>query len=134
MTTQAMPTRNVAMSWPFLINAAFAAVTGVAAVAAPGAIGQLTAIPGWLLVPLGVGLLLFAADLLYLVATGRMSRGWSALISLMDFAWVGGTLLVLGVFAHALTAAGALVLGLTGLVVMGFALTQSYLWLVRARG
>jgi hypothetical protein len=106
-----------------LANAAFSTVTGLAVLvfARPLAV-TLGVDPAWLLPALGVGLLLFALDL---VRTARRPTPRYALwISALDFAWVLGSALLLAVAPHELTTVGRWVVAAVALFVASFGVAQ----------
>jgi len=103
-------------------NALFSAFSGLLLLLLPDTLAQLLGISAPFLLPaLGLGLLLFAADLLHQIHRPRLAT-WRALYaSLSDFAWVLGSLLLLVFWPTAfapeglwLIAAVALLVGLFG--------------------
>jgi len=73
---------------------------------------------------LGVGLLLFAAELTYQSTCPRI-KGWRALLaSIADFLWVIGSIIILILSPQALTETGHRLIGAIALVVLTFGLTQ----------
>ncbi len=128
MGTTTEPVRRAAdrLTVALRLNAAFSAVTGLAAAVAGRTIASVFGIaPAWIVHGLGVGLLLFAATLL--VAARRPARALpteAAIISAADLGWVGGTVVVVAL--GWLSTSGAVVMGLLGLVVLDLAVIQ--LW------
>lgn len=106
------------------LNAAFSATTGIVGLAAPGRVARTLGVDAtWVIRALGVGLVLYAVDLL-VVATLRHRRlvplGRAA--SAADAAWVAGTGVV--VATGAVSTGGALVLVLLAIPVGALAAMQ----------
>lgn len=106
-------------------NAGFSACTGSLLAADPGLVGHLLGIDGRaLLRMLGVGLLLFAADLVHQATRPRISalRAWLA--SSGDLMWVGASVVLLAARSHWFSSAGSVVVALVAVAVLGFGLWQ----------
>ncbi len=112
------------------LNAAFSTLTGIASLAAASAIADLLGVgevlgfnTDWVIRATGLGLLGFAAFLVFLAGTDadRLHRE-SLSISLADFGWVLGTgvLLALGLVERG----GAILLGVVAVVVLDLGLMQ----------
>jgi hypothetical protein len=106
-------------------NAVFSLGSAAVLVAAPGGVSQLTGLgPALLLQIIGVGLALFAVDLLHQATRPRLLT-WRALYaSLADFSWVVGSVVLVIFFPALLTPLGiALVLAIAA-VVLSFGIWQ----------
>lgn len=107
------------------INSAVSAVAGLALLAAPAAVGGLLgAVPVWLCQAVGVGLLIFAADVLWVALRLPHSQRFVAWICAADIAWVAATPLVMQVFASELSVWGHLILVDAALLVAAFAFLE----------
>lgn len=107
------------------INAAFSTLTGAIALVAASPVADFLGVQQvWLIRLLGVALLGFAAAVLLTSrAQGRALDVGSQIISLNDFGWVLGTLVVLAL--GWLTTEGAVVMGLIGLLVLSLGIGQT---------
>ena len=105
-------------------NAAFSLACGaVAIVAADRLAGWIGADVGWVVRLMGVALVAYCPMLLAIAASRpERLRTFSVVVSIADFAWVAGTIVLL--VAGAVDPAGAWVLGITGLVVFVFGVEQ----------
>ncbi len=106
-------------------NAVFSAVTGVIALLFSGALSNLTGIqPAWMFVALGIGLLLYAADLAWVTSRPRLDPrfGWMAVI--LDLIWVVGSVILLLTDALAMTTAGNWLVAIIADIVLVFAVVQ----------
>lgn len=105
------------------INAAFSAVSAIVLVGASGGLSTLFggANP-WIFRGIGVGLLLFAADIAVSCRQPRISRGKALYFSVSDFGWVAGSALLLIVVPLPSTAIA--VVGVVGLVVLALGVAQ----------
>ncbi len=106
-----------------LTNAAFSTLSGLVLLVDAGMLSDLFggAHP-WIFRGIGIGLLLFAADLTVTSLRGRISRGKALYFSLGDFGWVASSAVLLTV-APLPAVAFAVVTGVA-LVVLGFGLAQ----------
>lgn len=121
-----MPTPNTAPLRSALIaNALFSLASAALLIIAPGLVGQWLGVDQPLLfVAIGIGLVLFAGDLLH-QATRRRMATWRALYaSAADGLWVIGSLLLVTLFSSLLSSTGvALVLAVAS-VVLAFGVWQ----------
>lgn len=101
-----------------LANAAFSVSCALLMILKPSLVGDLLGIQApWMLRGVGLGLGLFAADLIHQATRPRMAA-WRALYaSVADFLWVFGTFLWIVFFPETLSGAGlAIVLAVAGIV------------------
>ncbi|MGH1492381.1 MAG: hypothetical protein ACRBK7_23835 [Acidimicrobiales bacterium] len=106
-------------------NSAFSTLSGAIGVVAAGPAADFLGVEQvWIIRLLGVGLLGFAGAVFAVsrTSTSTLAR-WSQVISLNDFAWVAGTVLVL--LLGWLSTGGAITMGLIGLVVLELGLLQT---------
>jgi hypothetical protein len=137
MTTITAPTTSLSrttgaaarLRLVLLTNAGTSAAAGLAAVVAPGAVGDLLGIAhtGWVRA-VGAGLVLFALDIVLGVRSSRYLANTALITSVADLAWVVGTVAV--VAAGDLTTTGRVLAVVMGIGVLDFALLQ--LWFRRA--
>ena len=104
----------------------FSAACGVAFMVAPGVIARFLgeAVPIWLMLALGAGLLIFAAGLLCQVLRRPLSRGEALTTIVMDKAWVVGSILLLVLAPHWFSAAGQWLIGGVAAAVASIAAAQ----------
>jgi hypothetical protein len=109
----------------FMANALFSAASGLAFVLAGGHIASLAGLASGLPLQLvGIGLLPFAAFLVWLAERPELSSGQGRMVSAMDAQWVLGTFVLLVGWPDLLNATGqALALGIAA-VVSVFAIWQ----------
>ncbi len=106
------------------INAVFSTVTGAISLAAGGPVAEFLGVDQvWLIRLIGAGLLGFAALVLMVARSSeeQLDPG-SRVVSFNDFGWVLATIVVLAL--GWLTTAGAVVMGLIGLVVLELGIAQ----------
>jgi len=123
-----MATRNPSLLRRALAaNALFSTLTGAALLIAPGALSRLTGLgPVWLLAALGVGLLLFAADLYFFqVRPPAVPSGRIAVTIFLDLGWVVGSGVLLAVGFDGFTRAGRVVVALVAVAVLALAMLQA---------
>lgn len=111
------------------LNAAFSALTGAALIVLPGALSQMMfADPAdWAplaLRVLGVGLLIFALDLVLMATNRFVSRGEVMLIVAADIGWLLASAAVVLFDGHLLTEAGVIVVTGVAVFVAAFAAGQ----------
>ena len=119
-------------------NFLFSAASGIALLVAPGVISRFlgAAVPHWLMLALGAGLLVFAAGLLRQILRRPLKRGEALLTIVMDDGWVVASIALLVLAPHWFSAGGQWLIAGVALVVAGLAVAQ---WLGlrrlgRARG
>lgn len=111
------------------MNAAFSLLTGAALLIAAGQFAELlfaneAAWQSWTLRILGVGLILFGVDLIFLATDRFVTKAQVTLISFLDSGWVLGSAFLL-VFAGSLfTGTGATIVAVVAAFVTFFALGQ----------
>lgn len=104
-------------------NATFSLVGGAAALVLGGPLSDLFDINTWLMRVIGAGLVMFAADVLWVATRGSLSRArFARWISAADATWVLATVAVI-VFGLTSTR-GAIVAAVVGLVVADFSIVQ----------
>ncbi len=105
-------------------NAGFSALSGTAALVAGGPIADFLGLDQtWLVRLVGAGLVLFAVGVLAASAKEPPRLATEALIvSLNDFGWVVGTVVVIAL--GLLSTGGAVAMGLIGVIVLDFGLAQ----------
>lgn len=111
------------------LNAGFSIICGGALVGFAGDLAGLlfAAQPGWLVAVLrglGVGLILFALDLLLMAKNRRITKGQVLLVCGADVAWIAGSVVLLVVFGAWFTATGWLVVAAVAVAVAIFAAGQ----------
>ena len=110
-----------------LANAAFSLTNAGFMIFAPVAVGEVLGVQAKLVFPsVGIGLVIFAADLLHQATRQRMATWRSLYASAADFLWVLATGIWLICFPHALYSVGNYVVIGVAAVVLGFGLLQ--LW------
>ncbi|WP_420644717.1 hypothetical protein [Candidatus Leptofilum sp.] len=104
-------------------NALFSLLTGLAFVVVSGSIARFLGpqIPGWIVLVVGLGLLPFGV-MVYRAAANDLQQ--ARIISGMDFAWVIGSFLILGLGWSLFTVAGRWFVGLQAEAVATFAILQ----------
>ncbi|MEH6526783.1 MAG: hypothetical protein V7723_11980 [Sneathiella sp.] len=108
-----------------LINAVFSATSGVACLLFADSLSPWTAIPSWILYSLGVGLLIFAADVAVTATRDPLNPLFAKIIVGSDIAWVVASVGVLIFFGAQLTLAGQLLIELVAIVVAVLATVQA---------
>ena len=105
------------------VNAGFSILSGLILIVDAGMLSGLfgQAHP-WIFRGIGIGLLLFAADILITCRLPEIPRHKALYFSLGDFGWVAGSVLLL-IAAPLSTIAVALVIGIA-LIVLGFGILQ----------
>jgi len=118
------PTLNQGLLRQILLaNALFSGLSGLALFIIPGAIGQFMGVSAKpLLMAVGLGLLLFAADLLHQTRSTRMATWRVLYTSTADFAWVLGSLMWVIFWPHSVSENGLMALSWIALLVgtLGF--------------
>lgn len=105
------------------INAGFSALSGLAMIVTAADLSDwFTGAHPWILRGIGIGLLLFAADLFVSARGSEISRGKALYFSISDFGWVAGSVVLLALLPMSATAAGT-VAGVA-LIVAGFGAMQ----------
>lgn len=110
-------------------NATFSAFTGAALLVAPGAIAEMMFVDpaGWkpaILTGLGVGLLIFAADLLIMATNRWVTRDEVGIIVLADIGWIVGSIVLLALFGDLFTQDGVVLVEVVALIVAVIAIGQ----------
>ncbi|MCG8432921.1 MAG: hypothetical protein MJA83_02690 [Gammaproteobacteria bacterium] len=80
----------------------------------------------WVVMLVGAGLIPFGLQLLRAAGNGRIKRAEAVSISVMDFGWVAGSALLLLFLPDYFTRAGIIAVDAVALIVLVFALLQSY--------
>jgi uncharacterized protein YndB with AHSA1/START domain len=106
-------------------NAIFSAVSGTGLLVAAPMLSGPIGVAGWILATLGVGLVVFAAMLVWLLAEPRRLASWAWLVLVADAAWVLGAVVLLAGFPGLLTPAGEFGLGAVSVVVATIAVGQT---------
>jgi hypothetical protein len=123
ITSGGKPMNQNGLKKVLLINAGFSALSGLAlilgATALSGLFGE--AHP-WIFRGVGIGLLLFAGDILATCRSPRVSRSKALYFSYSDFGWVLGSIALL-LAAPLSTVAAAIVAGVA-LIVLVFGVAQ----------
>ena len=93
---------------------------------APGVISRFLgeAVPLWLMLALGAGLLLFAAGLLRQILRRPLKRSEAILTIIMDDVWVIASILLLVLAPHWVSAAGQWLIGAVAFAVAALAVAQ----------
>lgn len=114
------------------LNAGFSLLTGLIATIAAGWVADRLGIEQtWLVRTIGIGLLGFAAGLVFISGlSAPVVRTQALQISIADFGWVAATIVVIA--AGWLSTTGAIVMALIAVVVADFGLLQ--LWQRRRMG
>lgn len=108
-----------------LANALFASATGATIIIAPSSVAGLLGIAYHpILTAIGVGLVVFALDLAHQATRRRILTWRAAYATVLDLAWVGGTVVVLVTHHAAFTSTGVVVIAVVGAMVLGFAIWQ----------
>ena len=107
-------------------NAAFSGLSGLVLLLVPGPVGGWIGVPeaGWLRA-LGGGLLAFGAALAVLARSDRPDGAFVKAATAADFAWVGGSAVLLVGFPDLLTAPGRTAGGVVALLVAAFGCGQA---------
>lgn len=107
-------------------NFLFSAASGIALLAAPDVIASFLgeAVPHWLMLALGAGLLLFAAGLLRQILRRPLKRGEAIVTIVMDDVWVVASILLLALAPHWFSAAGQWLIGAVAIAVAALAVAQ----------
>ncbi len=132
MTTQPIA-KGALLRRALLGNALFSGLSGLVLLVGFAPVGRLVGFElPWLYVALGMGLVLFALGLIRSARRPQINRAEARAASLMDAAWVLGSVALLLVPGLPLTMAGRWLIGLVADVVALFALLQ-WLGLRRAK-
>lgn len=108
-------------------NAVFSAASGLAMLAAPGALASWLGLDApWIVAVVGAGLLLFVVDLVRNARREVLDPVRVSVIATADVAWVLGTVVLLVVMPDALSTAGKWAAVAVGDVVAVFAALQIY--------
>ena len=107
------------------LNAAFSAASGAAAAALGVFVDRPFGLDGWFLSVIGVGLVVYGAQLVAWARSDRMVVPGARLATVADTLWVAAAVLVLLGFPSALDTTGRIVLALVSLVVADFAVMQA---------
>ena len=108
-----------------LANALFASATGATIIIAPAFVAGLLGITYHpILTAIGVGLVVFALDLAHQATRRRILTWRAAYATVLDLAWVAGTVVVLATQHHSFTATGVAIIAGVGALVLGFAIWQ----------
>lgn len=118
-----MDMRNHLLSRAMVENALFSGATGLVLVIGARWLSGWLVLNAWLLAALGVGLLLYAADLVWLSRSERFLLAGGRLAVVADIGWVIAAAALI-TFTAVLTTPGELALALVSLVVAGFAAAQ----------
>jgi len=113
------------LKFTLLLNAGFSLLTGLACLLFAGNLAPWTGIAPWILYALGVGLLIFAADVAYTATRNPINILFAKITIAADVAWVAGSILLLAFFSEFLTFNGQLTVELIAIVVAVFATVQS---------
>jgi len=106
-------------------NALFSICSGLVMLVAPNLVGEWLGIQAdWIYRALGFGLLLFGADLTHQATRRRMASWRGLLSSVADFAWVGGTILLVAFAADWFSSGGLVLLLAVAGVVLFFGVLQ----------
>lgn len=107
-------------------NLIFSAASGIALLVAPGVISGFLgeAVPAWLMLALGAGLLCFAGGLLRQILRRSLKRGEAILTIIMDEGWVVASIALLVLAPHWFSGAGQWLVALVALAVAGLAIAQ----------
>lgn len=105
-------------------NAVFSAASGVVLAAGAAALDTWFGVPAWLLVLVGLGLVGYAADLVWFTRSPhRLALGGRVAVA-ADAAWVFGAAVLLLGFPETLTTQGNVALAVVTVVVAAFAVAQ----------
>ncbi|MZR31996.1 hypothetical protein [Sneathiella litorea] len=108
-----------------LINAGTSLLTGGVALAFADPLARWTGIAPWILYTLGVGLVLFAADVAWTGTQKNINPLFARLIIAADVAWVVGSGLSLHLFQDRLTTEGSWVVEILAIAVAVLAVLQT---------
>lgn len=108
-----------------LINAVFSLTSGLACLIFADFLSPLTAIPSWILYALGVGLLIFAADVALTATRTPINPLFAKIIIGADIAWVVASVGVLIFFGSHLTLPGQVLIELIAIAVAVLATVQA---------
>ena len=110
-----------------LANALFASATGSLILIAPATVVALLGIAYHpFLTVIGAGLVVFALDLAHQATRGRIQTWRAAYATVLDLAWVAGTVVVLATQHHVFTTTGVVLIAAVGALVLGFAIGQGW--------
>jgi len=119
------PSQSDALRLALWQNGLFSGISGLLFVIAPNAVGDfLGAGPAWLFLSLGVGLILFAADLAHQASRTQLSPLRALVSSMADFSWVLGSALFLAFGLSLVTSAGGVAIAAVAVIVLQFGLRQ----------
>jgi hypothetical protein len=105
------------------VNAGFSTLSGLILIVDAGALsGLFGQVHPWVFRGVGIGLLLFAADILITCRRAEVPRHKALYFSLSDFGWVAGSVLLLA--AAPLPATAVAIVAGVALVVLGFGILQ----------
>ncbi len=108
-----------------LANAAFSGVTGLLLVIQPGMVIDLLGVGSeWILRLLGLGLALFAVELVFQASRAHMASWRALLASAADLAWVLASILGVLFFGSLLSAAGLITVLVVAGIVLALAIAQ----------
>ncbi len=107
-------------------NFLFSAASGIALLVAPNVISKFVgeAIPAWLMLAVGAGLLCFTAGILRQILRRPLRRGEALLTIVMDEVWVIVSILLLVLATHWFSAGGQWLIGAVAFAVAGIAVAQ----------
>lgn len=118
-----MDIRNSLLSKAMVDNAFFSGATGLVLLIGARWLDGWLGLSAWLLAALGVGLLLYAADLAWLSRSDRWLIPGGRLAVVADIGWVVAAAALIA-FTAVLTKQGELALALVSVMVAGFAAAQ----------
>jgi hypothetical protein len=104
-----------------LANAAFSGLSGLLIVVLDARIAALLTEIDYKLWPIGVMLIGFSASLLWYSTRPTINSAWVMSVIVADVAWVVGTVVLLLAWHDVLTASGAWILAIAGILVLVFA-------------
>lgn len=108
-------------------NAAFSFSSGALMVASPATVGNWLGYPSpYVYTVMGIGLILFAAELIYQATRDRLPTWRSLIASFADFSWVLGSIALLLFFPHLFSTLGVLMIVSVAFVVLGFGIAQVF--------
>lgn len=114
-------------------NAGFSGICGVAFLLAHAMIGSLIGLTVTVvLLVLGIGLMAFAAGLIYLASRPEIGKWWVLIVVASDVVWVAGSAVLVMAFPAVLNGAGRIAVIIIAMIVLMFAYLQAYgLWKIR---
>ena len=107
-----------------MTNAIFSLLSGIGILVGTSWLGQHIPLPAWAWIVLGIGLILFALQLVMMVLVPMLAQNLTQLVVVSDFAWVVLTSLGSLLFAAQLTAMGFTLVLVVNLVVGTLAVAQ----------